>query len=327
MPMTNTAQAFWTVAPGRGELRPTSLPADGDGMVTISTRFSGISRGTESLVFAGQVPDSEFERMRAPFQEGDFPAPVKYGYASVGQVESGPKALLGRDVFCLYPHQDRYRVPARAVIALPEGLPPERAVLAANMETALNACWDAAIAPGDRVTVIGAGVVGALVAWLSAAIPGTETTLVDINPNRADLAEQLGASFASPDAAPDEQDVVIHASASESGLVQALELAGFEARIIELSWFGKARPALPLGEVFHSRRLQLHCSQVGHLPANRRARWDHRRRLAKALQLLCDPRLDALISGECHFGELPEAMPRLLGGDSEVLCHRVRYGR
>ncbi|MCH8477799.1 MAG: zinc-binding alcohol dehydrogenase [Wenzhouxiangella sp.] len=323
--MTETAHAFWTVAHGRGELRPTSLPGDADGMVTVSAHYSGISRGTESLVFAGQVPTSEFERMRAPFQEGDFPFPVKYGYASVGRVEQGPDSLLERIVFCLYPHQDRYRVPVEAVPLLPDGLPPARAVLAANMETALNACWDAGIAPGDRVTVIGAGVVGALVAWLSASVPGTDTTLVDINPARADLAARLGLRFAKPDQAEDNQDVVIHASGSEAGLVRALQLAGFEARIVELSWFGSHRPALPLGQAFHSQRLELRCSQVGHLPAHRRARWDHGRRLAKALELLTDPRLDTLISGESDFRDLPRVMPELLAGCADALCHRVKY--
>ena len=323
--MTETATAFWTVAVGRGELRPTALETDAEDAVTIRALFSGVSRGTESLVFSGDIPDSEFQRMRAPFQEGAFPFPVKYGYASVGQVEEGPIALLDRWVFCLFPHQDRYRVPIEAVTVLPADLPPARAVLAANMETALNACWDAGIAPGDRVTVIGAGVVGALVAWLSASIPGTDTTLVDINPERADLAATLGLRFANPDQAAANQDVVIHASGSEVGLVRALELAGFEARVIELSWFGNQRPALPLGQAFHSQRLELRCSQVGHLPAERRARWNHRRRLAKALELLTDPRLDALISGESDFCDLPEVMPDVLAAGANVLCHRVKY--
>ena len=323
--MTETALAFWTVAAGRGELRSSALTSDSADMVTVQALFSGISRGTESLVFAGRVPESEHERMCAPFQAGEFPFPVKYGYASVGRVESGPDALVDRIVFCLHPHQDRYRVAADAVTVLPAELPAARAVLAANMETALNACWDAGIAPGDRVTVIGAGVVGALVAWLSAAIPGTETTLVDINPGRAELADQLGVRFVSPGQAEDDQDVVIHASGSEAGLVRALELAGFEARVIELSWFGSDRPALPLGQAFHSQRLDLRCSQVGHLPAERRARWNHRRRLAKALELLTDPRLDALISGESDFHDLPEAMPEVLADGADVLCHRVRY--
>jgi len=322
---TQSATAFWITAPGRGELRQESLPPAGADRVRVETLFSGVSRGTEALVFNGLVPESERERMRAPFQSGDFSGPVKYGYSSVGRVTMGPGPLQGQIVFCLYPHQDRYLVPAAAVLPLPPRLDPERAVLAANMETALNACWDAGIMPGDRVTVIGAGVVGAAVAWLAGGIPGTRTTLVDIEPKRAQLAEALGLAFATPEQAEGDQDVVIHASASEAGLALALDIAGFEARVVEMSWFGSDRPRLALGQAFHSRRLSLLASQVGHLPAGHRARWTHRRRLGKALELLLDPRLDALISGQSDFEELPEVMPALARGGGEVLCHRIRY--
>jgi len=319
-----SATAFWITAPGRCELRRETLPQASADQVQIQTLFSGISRGTEALVFAGKVPESERARMRAPFQIGDFPGPVKYGYSSVGRVTAGPEQLAGRTVFCLHPHQDHYLVPVEAVHPLPRRLSPERAVLAANMETALNACWDAGVAPGDRVTVIGAGVVGALTAWLAGGIPGTRTTLIDINPERAALAETLGLAFAEPDQARGDQDVVIHASASEAGLARALEIAGFEARVVELSWFGTARPGVALGQAFHSQRLSLLASQVGHLPADRRGRWTHNRRLGKALELLRDPRLDALISGESDFRTLPELMPTL-AHDGDVLCHRIRY--
>lgn len=320
-----TATAFWITAPGVGELRRESLASNAGDGILVQALYSGISRGTEALVFSGRVPDSEHERMRAPFQAGDFPGPVKYGYSSVGRVVAGSDRLLDQLVFCLHPHQDRYVVPEEAVQPLPPGLAPERAVLAANMETALNACWDACITPGDRVTVIGAGVVGALVAWLAGSIPGTQTTLVDVNPGRAELAEALGLSFAAPEQADDEQDVVIHASASEAGLARALEIAGFEARVVELSWFGNGRPGVPLGQAFHSRRLSLCASQVGQLPASHRGRWTHRRRLEKALELLLDPRLDALISGESDFHDLPDVMPELAADDSTALCHRIRY--
>ncbi|MGY6631516.1 MAG: zinc-dependent alcohol dehydrogenase [Wenzhouxiangella sp.] len=319
------ARAFWLAAPGRGEIRAETLPPMQAGQVRVKTRFSGISRGTESLVFRGQVPASEYQRMRAPFQDGDFPAPVKYGYANVGEVIEGPEDLRGRAVFCLYPHQTVYQVPCEAVHLLPEGLPPSRAVLAANMETALNACWDAAIQAGDRVTVVGAGVVGALVAWLAARMPGCEVTLVDLQAGKADLAGTLGCRFAQPDQAEGEQDVVIHTSASEAGLAQALDLAGLEARVVEMSWYGQRQPGVPLGQAFHARRLELRSSQVGRLPAHQQARWDYRRRLTKALELLADPVLDALINAECRFDELPETLARLSAEPSSVMCQRVVY--
>jgi threonine dehydrogenase-like Zn-dependent dehydrogenase len=323
--MTDNARAFWTVAPGRGEIRSEALPAPGADDVLVRTLHSGISRGTESLVFNGRVPQSEFERMRAPFQEGDFPAPVKYGYCVVGRVEAGRDDLVGTSVFCLHPHQDRFVVPVEAVVPLPDGVPADRAVLAANMETAVNGVWDARIGAGDRVAVVGAGVVGALVAWLAGRVPGTEVVLVDVEPGRARLAETLGVGFAAPGAAAGDCDVVVHASGREAGLATALALAGNQARVVEMSWYGDKRPAVPLGQAFHSRRLSLVGSQVGQLPPDRQPRWDHRRRMQLALGLLAEPVLDALISGASAFERMPRDLPGLLDAAGEVLCHRIDY--
>ncbi len=317
------ARAFWIEAPGVARMRPAEV-VPGPGEVVVAARFSGISRGTEALVLRGGVPEAERERMRAPLQEGTFPFPVKYGYAAVGRVEQGPAALLGRTVFVLHPHQDRFAAPAAMVVLVPAVVPAARAVLAANMETALNVVWDARVAPGDRVAVVGAGVVGALAGWLAARIPATEVTLVDLNPGRADLAAALGCGFALPDAAPGERDVVIHASASGAGLALSLALAGEEATVVEASWYGDAAVTLGLGAGFHSRRLRLVSSQVGRVPAARRLRWSPRRRLETALALLADPALDALVSGETAFADLPERYGAILA-DPATLCHRVRY--
>lgn len=287
--------------------------------------FSGISRGTEALVFNGRVPVSEYARMRAPFQTGDFPAPVKYGYASVGRVERGPGDLEGRVVFALHPHQTRYVVPASAVHLVPDAVPPARAVLAANLETAINGLWDADLHAGDRVTVIGAGTVGSLVAWLAARIPGCQVELVDINPRRVAIARALGVSFADAETASMDADVVIHASGSEAGLELALAVAGFEGTIVEMSWFGDRRVSLPLGQAFHARRLTIKSSQVGHVARRRRSRWDTRRRMALALTLLADERLEVLITGESDFEAMPEVMARLAATPGDTLCHRIRY--
>ena len=320
---TSEARAFWIAAPGRGEIRTEQLGAPGDGDVLVRTLFSGVSRGTESLVFRGCVPASERQRMRAPFQAGEFPAPVKYGYACVGVVEAGARELNGRTVFVLHPHQTRFVVPAAAARVVPEGVPPGRAVLAANLETAINGVWDAGLQIGDRVTVVGGGAVGCLVAWLSARIVGCDVELVDVNPQRAATAGAIGVRFASPDTAAADRDTVVHASASEAGLQLALRLAGFEAILVELSWYGDRSVSLPLGEAFHARRLTLKSSQVGTVARERRGRWDYDRRLALALSLLRDPSLDALITGESDFESLPDVMPALAAG--EALCHRIRY--
>jgi NADPH:quinone reductase-like Zn-dependent oxidoreductase len=317
------AHAFWVTAPGRGEIRAVRLPAARDGDAVVRALYSGISRGTEQLVHAGRVPPSEYGRMRAPFQDGEFPAPVKYGYANVGIIEDGPAELRGRAAFCLYPHQTRYVVPADALHLLPDGLPPARAVLAANLETAINGLWDGAPRLGDRIVVVGGGTVGCLVAWLAARIPGCRVQLVDVNPARERVAAALGVAFAAPDAVEGEADLVVHASGAPEGLASALRLAGPEATVVELSWFGDREVALPLGGAFHARRLTLRSSQVGTLPPAQRPRWTHRRRLELALALLADPALDVLISGESAFATLPATMARL--ATSDALCHRIVY--
>lgn len=316
------ALALWLPAAGRAELRAEALREPAPGEVTVRMLHSGISRGTEALVFAGRVPESERERMRGPHMAGQFAFPVKYGYAAVGEIEDGPRA--GEKVFCLYPHQDRFVVAESEALPLPESLPPGRAVLAANMETALNIVWDAAILPGDRVCVFGAGVVGALVAHLAAAIPGTEVMLVDIDPRRQALADALGLAFCEADRLTGTFDVLVNASASEAALSQAIDHAGMEARIVEASWHGDRPVTLPLGGAFHARRLSLVASQVGAVPPGRRARWNGSRRLAKALDLLRNDRLEALISGETAFGDLPAAYAGILA-DPATLCHRIVY--
>lgn len=324
-PMGDLARAFWTVAPGRGELREEVLADPGPDDVVVEALFSGISRGTESTVFHGRVPPEEYQRMRAPFQAGDFPGPVKYGYAAVGRVVAGPDRLRDTTVFALYPHQTRFVVPAAAVHVVPTAVPAARAVLAANMETALNGTWDAVVGAGDRVTVVGGGTVGCLVAWLCGRMPGCDVELVDVVEARADTARQLGVPFAPADRAARDRDVVIHASGTSEGLDTALALAGFEARVVELSWYGDRAVHAALGKAFHAQRLTLVSSQVGHVPAPRRARWTNARRLTTALALLADPALDAVITGECAFEDLPFVMPKLAGDAGGTLCQRVRY--
>ena len=323
--MNDSARAFWIAAPGRGEIRPETLPSPSSADVVVRALYSGISRGTEALVFQGRVPASEHERMRAPFQAGSFPAPVKYGYASVGLVEQGPRELLNRHVFCLYPHQTRYVVPASAVHVIPENVPPPRAVLAANLETAINGLWDGSPRIGDRVAVVGAGTVGSLVAWLAGRVHGCDVVLVDVNPRRAAIASALGVHFSLPGKVSDAHDVVIHASGSPAGLELALRIAGFESTVVELSWYGDQAVPVPLGQSFHSRRLTLRSSQVGSVASSQRARWDFRRRMAFALASLADPALDALVTGESAFESVPETMAQLAEGKLEALCHRIRY--
>jgi threonine dehydrogenase-like Zn-dependent dehydrogenase len=311
------ARAFWTIAPGQGELRSELLPEATPGTQAIRALASGVSRGTEALVFAGRVPSGLFETMRAPLMGGTFPFPVKYGYSVVGLCDDGDR------IFVLHPHQDRFLAPTAMCVPVPNAIPTSRAVLAANMETALNLCWDAVPLAGERVLVIGAGVVGLLVASLLARVPAAQVTVVDVNPARAALVGLMGCAFALPEAAPAEQELIVHASASEAGLRLALNCAAFEGRIVEASWYGDAAPIVPLGETFHARRLRLIATQVGAVAPAMRGRRSHAERLSMALALLDNPAYDALLEGPTRFDALPEAMPRILAPGG--LCHVITY--
>ena len=325
MSTTFSARAFWITGAGQGEIRAENLGPPTTGEVLVQTLYSGISRGTEALVFTGAVPASEFERMKAPFQDGDFPWPVKYGYINVGRVLEGPRELENKTVFCLYPHQTRYTVPAAAVYPLPDSVPPGRAVLAANLEAVVNGLWDATPRVGDRIAVVGAGTLGCLLGWLTSRIPGCEVELIDTNPGKAAAADALGVAFRRPDEATREADLVFHASGTSEGLQTALTLAGFEAKIVEMSWFGDRSVSLSLGEAFHANRLTLTSSQVGIIAGAQRARWNSRRRMALVLELLADQRLDTLITGESRFEELPQVLQRLSSEPGDTLCHRIIY--
>jgi threonine dehydrogenase-like Zn-dependent dehydrogenase len=312
------ARAFWTVGRKRGELRrETLLPSDPDSVV-VRTLASGVSRGTEAIVFSGRVPQSQYRAMRAPLMGGEFPFPVKYGYSAVGRTPDGCR------VFVLHPHQNVFLCPSAMCIPLPDAVPTHRAVLAANMETALNLMWDAAPLAGERMLVIGAGVVGLLTASLLARVPAARVTVADVDAGREALVRQFGCAFAVPAAAPAEQELIVHASASEAGLRLALERAAFEARIVEASWFGDRTPSVPLGEAFHARRLRLIATQVGAVAPQMRGRRSHAERLALALELLDDARYDALLDGPTRFEDMPEAMPRILAPGG--LCHVITYG-
>jgi threonine dehydrogenase-like Zn-dependent dehydrogenase len=358
-PDTLGARALWYTAPGEAELRDEILRNPAEDEVLVATSYSGVSRGTERLVMAGKVGRSEWDRMRAPMQAGDFPFPVKYGYCATGIVEAGDKQLIGRPVFVLHPHQNRFVAPSSMATPVPDGVPLRRATLAANMETALNALWDAGAAPADHIVVVGGGIVGLLVGYLAARLPGAEVTLVDVAEERRGLAESLGMQFTSPsppvggegrgdgpqqapaqaaaplpdplprsgggEGMPHDADVVFHTSASAPGLATAIGAAGMEATVVELSWYGAGTVAAPLGDAFHSRRLKLISSQVGQVSAGRRIRWSYRRRLTAALELLKDDRLDALITEEIAFADAPARLPAMLAPGAKGLAPVIAY--
>jgi threonine dehydrogenase-like Zn-dependent dehydrogenase len=322
---TRIARAIWYPRKGVAELRPAPLSRPQPGEALVRTLFSGISRGTERLVFNGAVGKSEWERMRGPNQEGAFPFPVKYGYCATGVVEEGPTQLVGRTVFCLHPHQDYFNVPVTALLPVADGVPARRATLTANMETALNALWDGGAGPGDRIVVVGAGVVGLLVASLAARLPGAEVTTLDVDEARRPIVEALGARFSRPEQAPPDADIVFHTSATAAGLNTAIKCAGLEGIIVEMSWYGDKPVAIELGGAFHSRRLRLVSSQVGQVATSRRPRWDYRRRMEAAMRLLAAPELDALVADEIAFEDAAREMARILGPGAKGLAPVIRY--
>ena len=319
------ATAYWTTGPEHGELRSEELHAPGPGEALVRTLYSGISKGTEIVVHTCSVPPRVAQEMRAPHQEGSFPSPVKFGYLSVGVVEQGPEGWAGQKVFCLNPHQDRYVVPTDALTRIPDGVPARRAVLTGTVETAVNALWEAGPRLGDRIAVVGAGLVGGMVATLLRSFPLARLQLVDLDPERQHLADRLGVAFASPDDALGDCDIVFHCSASQEGLARSLQLAGDEGDIIELSWYANHNVTLPLGEDFHARRLSIRASQVGVVSRARRHRRTNAQRLDLAVSLLTDPVFDAFLTGASPFAELPEVVQRLTDGTLEALCHVIEY--
>ena len=319
------AKSLWYARKGVAELRTSRLAPPGPNEAVVRTLYSGISRGTERLVFEGAIGESEIERMRCPMQDGSFPFPVKYGYCATGVVEDGPAALIGRKVFALHPHQDFFVAPVAALATIPDQIPARRATLAANMETALNAVWDSGAGPGDRIVVVGCGIVGLLVASLAARLPGAAVTAVDTDAARRPLAASLGAVFATPDRAPADADIVFHTSATGAGLNTAINCAGIEGTIVELSWYGARPVQVELGGAFHSRRLKIVSSQVGMVSPSRRPRWDFRRRLTAALGLLDLPALDALVAEEIAFEDAPKRLPQIFAAGAQGLAPVIRY--
>ncbi|POH71814.1 zinc-dependent alcohol dehydrogenase [Arthrobacter glacialis] len=326
--MDHDAFAFWLCGPGRSEIRAEKLPAPGPGEVLVRTLFTGVSRASESLVYRGGVPASQHTLMRAPFQAGDFPWPVKYGYLNVGVVEAGPDALLGRTVFALFPHQSAYVVPVPAVHVVPDGVPARRAVLAGTVETAINALWDAAPLVGDRIAVVGAGMVGCCVARLLSRIPGIQVTIVDTDPAKQTVAQAMGAGFSLASDAVNTTagcDLVFHTSGTSAGLQLSLELLAPEGEVVDLSWYGDDGVTLALGANFHSLRLAIRSSQVGAVAPSRRRNRTAGQRLDLALELLKDPAFDAVLTGTSPFAQLPEVMAALADGRLPALCHTISY--
>lgn len=318
------SHALWFEDRHTGKIMEETVPPLAADMCLVKAQFSAISSGTERTVFSGDVPPVLHEEMRCPYMGGSFSFPVKYGYSLVGEVVAGPESLLYKRVHVLHPHQTLAAVRCEDLLVLPENLPPARATLISNLETAITAVWDSGVHVGDRALVAGFGIIGSLVARLLSGIPGTEVYVTDSDPHKTGLATRMGFALYEPLQHPD-LDVAFNASATAEGLQSAIDSLGTEGRVIELSWYGTHDVHLWLGDTFHSRRKAILCSQVSTIPAAMRTRWSRQRRRELAARLLCDPVFDQHISHVVRFEELPEVFDRLLTMPSDCLSILVEY--
>lgn len=316
---------LWFEAPRAARLRDAAPLVAGPGEIVARAIASGISRGTELLLYRGEGP--------TPFDPsmGAATYPCRYGYAWVGEVTSagdGAGLGIGQRIFALAPHGDEHRADARSVRAIPDGIPATRATLAANLETGVNAAWDARVGLGDRALVVGGGVVG-LACALAAARSGADVTVVEPAGHRRDAALAIGAARAvATDGELDGRfDVVFEVTGRPESLTSAIERAADEARVVIASFYGARIAPVPLGDAFHRRRLSLVSSQVSRIPPERAARWDHARRFELVLALLQDARLDAMIDPPRPFERAAEVYAELDARPAEGLHATFAYGR
>ena len=321
-----TASAYWVVEQARGEIRESPLPRLPEKGCEIAVTCSGISPGTERLVGTGGVPDDLAERMACRYMEGRFSFPLKYGYATVGRVGAGEGR--GERVFCMHPHQDRIRVDASHIVALPEYIPDHRACLLPNLETAWNAVMDGDLPAGEaNPGVVGGGPVGTLVAFVLARNSGDRVPLFETDADRRKRISRLGwADSRDPDTAGDTDFThLFHCSGTSQGLQFSIDHVGFEGTVIDLSWYGDRRVCLELGRSFHYDRKRIIASQVSTLAAPVRAAMSLAGRTELILELLVDRGLDAMIGPLVPFADLPGFMEKLYGGHTPGLCPVVTY--
>jgi 2-desacetyl-2-hydroxyethyl bacteriochlorophyllide A dehydrogenase len=299
-----SARELWFTAPGRVELREGAAVSVQEGQVRVRGLRSGVSQGTELLLFKGEGPTPFDPSLDTP---GTPTYPRRYGYAWVGEVTESRAAAVqvGTRIFGLLPHGDEHVVHAARLRALPDDVPAERAVLAANLETALNVVWDAGVALGDEVVVLGGGVVGSLVGHV-ARLGGAQARVLEPSEPRRRAAQRLGLDAVSPESAGSKlADIVVEASGNPAALDQAISLAREEGVVAVASFYGERVAAVRLGSEFHRRRLSLKASQVSRLPPSRAPGWSFERRFGLVARLLADSRLDALLERPLPFAEAP----------------------
>jgi len=316
-------QALWHINPVSSDILR-SEPEIQKNQCLLQSKYSLISVGTERTVSMGKVPVDLHDSMAVPYMKGAFSFPVKYGYSLVGKVLKGPSEWMGRNVHLMHPHQDYCYSNLSDLFILPPTIPLKRATLISNMETAVNAIWDSQVSIGDRVVVVGFGLIGSLVALIVRQIPGVEVQVVEIDKSRQQVARSLGFGV-SDSCKKNHFDMAFHASGSATGLQNAIDAVGLEGPIIELSWYGNRKVDISLGTTFHSLRKQLISSQVSFIPSTKQSGWDFKRRKKTVLNLLHNPVFDHLLDTEVPFKESPSVFEKIRNNDWEPLTCVVKY--
>ena len=319
------AHGLWFLGANQFSIREETLRSPSTPYCVVKSICSGISQGTEQLVYSEAVPESIQHQMRCPYMGGDFPFPIKYGYSLVGEVVEGPENIVGRNVHMLHPHQDYGCVHPRDIYLLDDGILPEKAILASNMETAVNAVWDSQVTLGDRVLVVGFGNVGSLVARILSLSMGVEMFVTDTSALKRSMAQKMGFNVCEISQLKEEFDISFNVSASADGLQTAIDAVGYEGKIIELSWYGNRAVSLQLGGDFHIQRKTIISSQVSHIPSHRLARWDTIRRKKLVFSLLKQPEFEEHVTHNLRFSELPRILSESRSLFQDNLMIAVHY--
>lgn len=313
-----SSRSLWHIDAGHSEIRSQNLDPL-PGQILLQSLYSLISLGTEKTIALGGVPGNVYDKMKVPYMEGSFSLPVKYGYSLVARSEEGQCYHL------MHPHQDLVSVNPESLTPVPPGIPPSRAVLVSNMETALTAYWDAGPLKDEKIMIAGFGLIGALTALLLRLKGFQDITVYEPDATRTGLARRLGFHTGDPGFDPGPFDLAFHSSGNASGLQHCLEVMGPEGRILELSWYGRQKITLGLGEHFHINRLRIIASQVSSIPRNLQGAWNFAKRKQEVLSLLADPCWDRLEIEEVPFETSPAVFYKIRHSQTKGLTYILKY--
>ena len=290
--------------------------------VLVKTIYSGISKGTEKLISSKMVSKNQFELMQAPFQKGNFNLPIKYGYINVGKIINGPKNLINKNIFSLYPHQTIYEIPIKNINLLPKDN-LKKYVLVANMETAINIFWDCSANKNDKILIFGLGTVGLLTAFFFKLKNYKKIYVYDSNINKKKYCNLLRLNFINLKQAKD-FNIIINTTSNYKVLEKSMSILVNEGKIVEASWYGSKKGYLSLGDYFHSRRLKLISSQVSKIPNHMKNKYDYKKRLKLAINSLKHKKLEKLITSESNFFNLERDYFKILNNKNTIM-HLVKY--